>query len=294
MKPITPRMQSLPDPAGLSNSVPSAPTCQAAFQSIAKSCGILMQDHQGGAIAADPEAIHSMRIALTRLRAAVLFFSPMTNDDIWPEIKKELRWLNSALGKARDQDVTVSYTRRKRYRRWARSSRRAIMRVERKLDRKLSKTLASARYNGLMTALNDWIANGPWLKTDRSIGCRRVDTYAQAKLKDWRREISREGRHLQTLRRKRLHRLRIRCKRYRYIVAALQHLGVSIGRQDQQFAEIAKRVHGALGDLRDLRRLRKVAQERPPGYRKGKRKLIRIAEKSLSSPRSANSMRKSA
>lgn len=285
MKPIAPRMHSLPaDPAGLSDSAPSAPTCQAAFQSIARDCSNLMRKHQSAAIATDPEAIHAMRMALTRLRAAVLFFSAMTDDDIWPEIKKELRWLNSALGKARDQDVTVSYARRKRYRRWARSSRRAIMRVERKLDRKLSKTLASARYNGLMTALNDWIANGPWLKTNRSIGGSHVDAYAQAKLTDWRQEISREGQHLRTLSRKQLHRLRIRCKRYRYIVAALQHLGISIARQDQKFAEIAKRVHGALGDLRDLRRLRKVAQERPPGYRKSKRKLIRLAEKSLSSP----------
>jgi CHAD domain-containing protein len=224
-----------------------------------------------------------MRIELTRLRAAVLFFSPMTYDDIWPEIEKELRWLNSALGKARDQDVTVSYARRKRYRRWARSSRRAIIRVDRKLGRKLNKTLASARCNSLMAALDDWIANGPWLQTDRLVRCQHVDAYAQAKLKAWRQEISEEGQHLWTLSRKELHHLRIRCKRYRYVVAALQGLPISIAPRDQKFADAAKRIHGALGDLRDLRRLRRVVKERPPGYRKSKRKFIRIAEKSFKS-----------
>jgi hypothetical protein len=46
-----------------------------------------------------------------------------------------------------------------------------------------------------------------------------------------------------------------------------------------KFAEIAKQVHGALGDLRDLKRLRRVARKRPPGYRETKRKLLQQAEK---------------
>lgn len=283
MRRTSPRTQShATEPAAWPGSVPSAPDCQTAFQSIATSCANLIQDHRKAAIAADPEAIHSVRIELTRLRAAVLFFSPMTDDNAWPEIKKELRRLNSALGKARDQDVTASYARRKRYRRWARSSRRAIVRIQRREGRKLSKTLASVRYDRLITALGDWIAHGPWLKSDQTIRCEHVDAYAQARLQAWRQGISREGQHLRSLRRKQLHRLRIRCKRYRYVVAALQSLGVSIARQDLKFTEIAKRVHGALGDLRDLRRLRRVAQERPPGYRKSKRKFIQIAERSFS------------
>ena len=47
------------------------------------------------AIAGDPSAIHKMRIELTKLRAMVRFFSPMMNDEAWPRLKKELRWLNS-------------------------------------------------------------------------------------------------------------------------------------------------------------------------------------------------------
>jgi CHAD domain-containing protein len=122
MKTIAPRVQGQAiEPAELLESAPSALDCQAAFQSIAKSCINLIQDHRQAAIAADPEAIHIMRMELTRLRAAVLFFSPMTDNDAWPGINKELRWLNSALGRARDHDVTANYARRKRYRRWAKA-----------------------------------------------------------------------------------------------------------------------------------------------------------------------------
>ena len=115
------------EPMALHRSVPSPRDCQAAFQTIAQTCVRLVQNNRKAAIAADPEAVHIMRIELTRLRAAVLFFSPMTDDDSWPGINKELRWLNSAPGKARDHDVTANYARRKRYRRWAKGSRRAML-----------------------------------------------------------------------------------------------------------------------------------------------------------------------
>jgi len=263
----------------LHSSTQSLPDCQAAFQRIAKRCVKLIRSQRKAAIAADPDAIHTMRIELTRLRSAVLFFSPMTDDEVWPKLNKELRWLNSALGKARDHDVTANYARRKRYRKWAKSSRQALLRAQRKVDRRLSNKLASARYERLTTTVNHWITDGPWLRADRSVRSERVDVYAQARLHAWRVMISREGRHLRILQRKQLHRLRIQCKRYRYVVAALRGLGVALARQDLKFVEIAKQVHGALGDLRDLKRLRRVAHGRPPGYRNSKKKLLLRAKK---------------
>lgn len=280
MKTTGSRIQSQTDnPAGLQGSNRSARDCQATFQSIARRCINLIRNRRKAVVAGDPEAIHSMRIELTRLRAAVLFFSSMTDDDAWPGINKELRWLNAALGKARDHDVTANYACRKRYRRWAKSSRRAMLRAQRKVDRKLSQKLASDRYARLMAAASHWIADGSWLQTNRSLRCEHVDAFATARLQMWREAISREGRHIRILHRKQLHRLRIRCKRYRYVVAALRSLGVTITRQDLTFAESAKQVHGALGDLRDLKRLRRAANKRPPGYRESKRKLLQQAEK---------------
>jgi CHAD domain-containing protein len=183
MKGIAPPIQGHgTEPMVLRGSMPSAPDCESAFQAIARSCLHLIQSNRKAAIAADPEAIHIMRIELTRLRAAMLFFSPMTGDDTWPGIDEEIHWLNSTLGKARDHDVTANYARRKRYRRWAKSSRRAIMHARRKVDRRLSKKLASAWCDRLMTTVHRWITDGPWLMTGRSIRSERIDAYSHARL----------------------------------------------------------------------------------------------------------------
>jgi len=154
-----------------------------------------------------------------------------------------------------------------------------MMQAQRKVDRRLSKKLASARCDRLIATVDRWITDGPWLTTGRSIRSERVDAYAHARLHAWLIGISREGRHLRILHRKQLHRLRIRCKHYRYIVTALQRLGLTIARQDLKFSETAKRIHGALGDLRDLKRLRRAVHGRPPGYRESKQKLMQKAEK---------------
>lgn len=254
--------------------------CQTAFQEAARSCVDQLRVHRKLAIAADPDAIHSMRIALTRLRAVVLFF-PLTDDDAWCGIEKDLKWLNRALGKARDDDVIADYIHRKKYRRWASSSRHSLMHRQDTSHRKLNQELRSARYDHLIKTINAWIGNGPWLLSDQSARSQRIDVYARARLRVWRTRVSRQGRHLRSLHPKKLHRLRIWCKRYRYIVAALQTLGVAIARRELAFSETAKRVHGVLGDLRDLRRLRRAAHDRPPSYRRSKYKLMQRARKSL-------------
>ncbi len=64
-----------------------------------KSCG----RHAGG----DPVALHQMRIALTHLRTAILFFSPMVVESSQAQIRAELKWLNAQLGTMRDLDVAI-------------------------------------------------------------------------------------------------------------------------------------------------------------------------------------------
>jgi CHAD domain-containing protein len=267
------------DPMSACESEPMLLDCQTVFQRISKDCVRLIQNSRKLAAAADPDAIHSMRIELTRLRAAILFFSPMTHDAAWPEIRKELRWLNLALGKARDCDVTANYARRKRYRFWSRSRRRALLRARDKGHRNLARKLSSARYDSLIRALKDWITRGAWLPDGRPVRSEPANIYSQARLRDWRNRICREGQHLRVLSRQRLHRLRIRCKRYRYALAALQLFGVATTRQNLEFSELAAQVHRVLGDLRDLQRFRNAAHDPPPGYRKSKRRLLREAEK---------------
>jgi inorganic triphosphatase YgiF len=106
------------------------PTCRACFQRIASRCLQMIESHHNLSIVAEPDAVHGMRMEITRLRAAALFFVPTTDDAAWPDLDRQLRWLNSALGKARNRDVAVEYADRKHYRRWAGHSRRTLLRSQ--------------------------------------------------------------------------------------------------------------------------------------------------------------------
>jgi CHAD domain-containing protein len=54
----------------------------------------------------DPEAVHKMRVATRRLRAALRVFEDMLPPSA-AELGRELRWLAGALGAVRDLDVQI-------------------------------------------------------------------------------------------------------------------------------------------------------------------------------------------
>jgi CHAD domain-containing protein len=246
-------------------------SCVACFQRIASHCLQAIESNRKLAVAGDPEAVHRMRIELTRLRAAALFFVPVTEDAAWPGIDRQLRWLNSALGRARNRDVAIECANRKHYRRWAAPSHRNLLRSRDKAHRRLSKKLGSARYGSLTSELHHWIS---YLASPHGKQTQQLDVRCDERLRDWRDEISRQERHVRVLHRKPLHRLRIQSKRYRYVVEALLDHDIPVSREDFLFCATAKQVHQALGELRDLRLLRKAIGRRPPHYRRHKLELI--------------------
>src|SRR5260370_16570697 len=136
----------------------------AASQSSARDCTARIAAHHSSACAGDAEAVHKLRVAITRLRAAVSFFAPMTVDAEWLRLKKEMAWLNGSLGAARDTDVAVDYAGRKRYRTWAQGTIGQDLDVRRLRDhRRLVRCLRSQRFRRLMEGLSDWIERGPWI-----------------------------------------------------------------------------------------------------------------------------------
>jgi CHAD domain-containing protein len=275
---IAPHMRQHAAPRLLSYKGAPDISCETAFRHIAKDCIRQILGGRTLAVEGNADAVHKMRIELTRLHAAVLFFTPLVVDDEWPRIRRELRWLNSNLGKARDQDVLIQYARRRRFRSWAKPSYRSIARSKAKSYRKLAGKLHSARYQRFISDLNAWVTQ-PRLESSQASEFESAERYSEARLLEWRDEIQHAGRHLGDLGRKRQHRLRIRCKRYRYIVDSLLSLGVGLTLQDLLFLEPAKQVHSALGDLRDLRQLRRTGDDLPPRYRARKRKLLEAAER---------------
>src|SRR5438552_2951112 len=81
--------------------------CDTAFRVVARRCLYNLTANHEATCKGDPGALHQMRIALTRLRTAILFFSPMVDDPERTRIRDELKWLNAQLGSVRDLDVAI-------------------------------------------------------------------------------------------------------------------------------------------------------------------------------------------
>ena len=255
-------------------------------------CVADIKAHHSSACAGDAEAVHQIRVAITRLRAAVAFFAPIVVDAKWRRLKKEIAWLNGPLGAARDSDVVVEYARRKRYRAWAQRM------IGERLDqrqmqdhRRLVRCLRSARTQRLVAAMAAWIRQGPWLQRyKRRKRAKALQSYCASELDRWHERLVRKGRHLKTLGASRRHRLRIKAKRFRYMLEALTETVALRGRGEfHQRHRPAKRLQRALGDMRDLERFADLAsgspqvengkrgKKHPPGYRHRKEKLLGAA-----------------
>jgi CHAD domain-containing protein len=102
--------------------------------------------------------------------------------------------------------------------------------------------------------------------------------------------LVRKGRRLATMGGKRRHSLRIKVKHYRYVLEALGDVcSPAVGPKLRYLLKPAKRLQRALGDLRDLQRLRRIcaSSQKPPGYAKQKERLLaaaRAAWRDLKSP----------
>jgi CHAD domain-containing protein len=264
----------------------------AAFQKMALDAVKAIKAHHAGACAGDAEAVHQIRVAITRLRAAAAFFAPVVAGSEWLRLKREIAWLNGPLGAARDSDVVVEYARRKPYRAWAQAMIGERLEQRRMRDhRRLVRCLRSARTQRLIEAIARWARQGAWLARYR----RHKDTeallsYCAGELDRWHARIVRKGKRLKQLGTARLHRLRIRTKRFRYMLEALTET-VPLWERGKfhHWHRPAKRLQRALGDMRDLKRLADLAGElspaghgsrgarRPPGYRRRKKKLLDAA-----------------
>lgn len=62
--------------------------------------------------AEDIEALHDMRVASRRLRAAIAVFAPAFRDPEFARFEREMKALTDALGEARDLDVMIDTLRK--------------------------------------------------------------------------------------------------------------------------------------------------------------------------------------
>ena len=163
--------------------------------------------------------------------------------------------------------------RRKRYQAWAEREIGDDLDRRRVQDhRRLLRCLRSSRFQRLIVAMADWVDGGPWLaRWERQVrrnGTKSLDAYCKRELNRWRERLIRKGRHLENLTASRRHRLRIRSKRFRYMLEALTETVAVHGRGELKHLHgPAKRLQRALGDHRDLTRFAGLARSAQAGGR---------------------------
>jgi len=268
--------------------------CDTAFRIIARRHFDAVLAQHDGTCNGDPEALHQIRIALTHLRTAIRFFSPMVDDGQRPAVWAELKWLNSQLGMVRDLDVAIE---------------RVIAGSGGELDviaelqhwdekraeshRLLARALQSARYRRLVEQTSAWIESGPWStrRSKEAVRLRRcpLADHATARLTEWEETLLRKARKLCKLDVEKRHKLRLLNKRMTYSVESLADLFAdeSLTKQKSILKQL-KKAQKSLGQLNDDARGQTLAaslNEAVPEAgirfldRKREKKLLRAASK---------------
>ena len=221
---ITPRVERKPRPRR--RSIPRLNpemACDTAFRVIARGClEDLTANHQA-TCDSDHTALHEMRVALTRLRAAISFFSPMAVDASATRLKRELKWLNARLGATRDVDVAIERLEATaRLQPQAESDDRFWAQKSADSHRDLARALRSVRYRRLIKNLSAWIESGPWsVAGDKQVEKRRarpIVRYSAWKLAQWHEKLLKKAGRLEAMGATKRHRLRLASKRLRYSV----------------------------------------------------------------------------
>ena len=206
-----------------------AMACDTAFRIVARRhLDAVVAQHEG-TCGGDPDALHEIRIALTHLRAAIRFFSPMVDDSVGPQIWAELKWLHGQLGLVRDLDVAIG-----RIKGAVADRPEALSQLhpwnERRGEshRLLARALQSARYRQLVEGTSSWIESGPWsTRTDKaSVEARAmpIGDYAAEQLVKWEKKLLRWSRKLKKMDADERHRLRLFNKRLTYSIESLEDL----------------------------------------------------------------------
>jgi CHAD domain-containing protein len=228
----------------------AAMSCDAAFRIIARRHLADLSACQEETCKGDPTALHQMRAALTHLRAAIRFFSPMVTDDAKPRIWNELRWLNGALGAVRDLDVATEQIEAVKPER-PRAVPRLVSWQEKRARShdQLAHTLQSGRFKRLITHTSAWITGGPWCSmAGRRAAERRafpVSAYGARKLAQWEKKLLRKRLKLRGMNAKKRHRLRLLNKRVTCSIESLADL-----LEDKELSN----QHAALKPLRKAQR----------------------------------------
>ena len=234
-----------------------------AFTLIARACLRQLLANEGAAKKRNAEALHQMRIALRRLRAAISLFSAVVSDPRVEAIKAELKWLGREFGPARDLDSFLIEALRPL--RKVQASEPGLISISRmfarerlKSYRRAQEAIESARFRGLVLDTSEWIEAGYWSTSDDPLTTARralpVETLAAEQLSRRRKKIRRRGAEIGELSPEQLHQLRIQIKKTRYATEffASVYRGKKAAKRCDNFRSALKQLQNCLGGFNDI------------------------------------------
>jgi triphosphatase len=205
-------------------------------------------------------AVHGMRIAIRRLRAALSMFGRMIEGDDFRALGPELKWLSDLLGEARDLDVIVdgaiSHARERhpglagldRLKERCEALRQAA-------HRELNEAIHSERFRRLLLAVVEFAHAGAWLndsaREPRKLRKTLIVAFARVELDRRLHSILTKKSRAAIVGEKEIdrHRVRIKAEKLRYIAEFLRSLAPpeSYGRT----SEALKKLQNSLGIVHD-------------------------------------------
>jgi triphosphatase len=235
-----------------------------AFQVIGASClKHLMTNESIVRDAPEADAVHQMRVALRRLRAAITLFKTIVADERRDQIKAELKGMANLLGEARDLDVyiaTVLEPARIQHENDA-GLETLLAETEGRRKRayeKVQETIVSARFvNGILEAAA-WIEAGNWALDDTKATRKRQDLpvsmLAEEELRRRWKRILKLGRRLAELDPEERHQVRIEIKKLRYATEFFESLfkGKGARKRKQAALKTLEALQETLGELNDI------------------------------------------
>jgi inorganic triphosphatase YgiF len=239
-------------------------TSAEAFQVIGAAClRHLMANEAIVRQAPSPDAVHQMRVALRRLRAAISLFRTMLADDRRDRVKSELKWMASTLGEARDLDVYIAKVLEPAVAQHkddaAFQSFLAEIRERRKhAYETVRETIASPRFMKGVLEAAAWIQVGNWVRDDdkaaRKLRDQPISASAEEELeRRWKRVLKR-GKRLAELDPEERHQVRIAIKKLRYATEFFDSLfkGKGVKKRKQAALKTLEALQETLGELNDI------------------------------------------